>query len=255
MIQIKKKNTVFNVSGIFSENWFKNAISNGDWEQYTFDIIDRYSDNDKIYLDIGSWIGPTVLYAADKYKKIYCYEPDPVAIDRLNKNLSVNNFKNITLIKEALSNETGKSKFGGNKKLGNSMSTLLVNDSNFIENGGEVEYLDKTDRATDIIEVNTITFDESCKKYNIDVNNIGLVKIDIEGGEYFVIPAMEDFLRKCKPVLYISLHWVFLKKEQIISILNILFDIYNSCYNIDKFKVDTNDVINKKLQSLVFRET
>ena len=58
--------------------------------------------------------------------------------------------------------------------------------------------------------------------------------MDIEGGEKLVVPAMQPYLIRSKPNLYISLHWVFLGKRDIRMILDILFDIYPYCYNPDR---------------------
>jgi len=57
---------------------------------------------------------------------VIAIEPDPVALQRLKKNISANSFTNITLIEKALSSENTITQFGGNGKLGNSESTLLI---------------------------------------------------------------------------------------------------------------------------------
>lgn len=57
-------------------------------------------------------------------------------------------------------------------------------------------------RYKDIIEVDTITIESWCKNYNINIFNISLIKMDIEGSEYIVIPAIQHYLRYIKPTLY-----------------------------------------------------
>ena len=91
---ISKNNTNFYVTGPYSD-WFISEMNNNNWENDTFNIIDYYKDTNKIYIDIGAWIGPTVLFSANKYNNIICFEPDPVAYDILNNNIEVNNFNNI----------------------------------------------------------------------------------------------------------------------------------------------------------------
>ena len=238
--------------------FFEDNVSNGNWENDTFNIIEYFSDKNGIFLDIGSWIGPFTLYASKLYKHVYSFEPDTVAFKMILQNILLNDFNNITLIPDALSNETGKSEFGGNGKLGNSESTLLVQDinnysfqANNIGQRGTPEY-----RKQDIIEVNTLTIEDACKKYNINIFDIKLIKIDIEGGEFFLIPQMANFLKYIKPVLYISIHWCFLNEQDVDLVINTLFEIYCNCYaceNKRNFKlINLEDIKNRRITDLLF---
>lgn len=250
LLKVVKRDIIFNVCGEFSNSWFNTNINNGKWEEDTFNIFDYYANNDKIYIDIGAWIGPTVLYNANKYKKIYCFEPDPVALDRLSQNISVNDFNNIVIIDKAISDKNGYSKFGGNGELGNSMSTLLVSLNNsddfFNDYGRKNQWLSSEERKKDIIEVKTITFETFIEDYKINIDNIGLIKMDIEGGEYIVLPTILDFLKKHKPIFYISLHAVFLSHNQILEIIDLLFTAYDNCYIFDDFLDKKPRLISKK---------
>ena len=260
---IKKNNTKFYIKGNYSKNWFISNIENNSWECDTFHILDFYQNKNTIYIDIGAWIGPTVLYSANKYKQVICFEPDPVAISRLKENLTVNNFKNITLITKALSNTNTFSSFGGNGELGNSMSTLLVgleDKEDFYNDYGRKDgFLSPNERNKDIITVETITIDKVLKDNKINPNNIGLIKMDIEGGEKIVIPAMQNFLKEYKPNFFISLHRVFLKDNDIDIILNILFNIYCNCYyfsseNNSRRKITKQIIQEEGLTTVVFEK-
>ncbi len=268
-LSINKFNTTFNVSGCICDdrdcsiNWFPSVNGlGGNWENDTFYILDYYSNKDKYYIDIGAWIGPTVLYSADKYKHIIAFEPDPVAYNRLMVNIQSNNFDNIAVINKGVSDKTGISEFGGNGKLGNSMSTLLVSLDNkedfFNDYGRTNQWLDNEERKKNIITIQTITLEECLYEKNISIENIALIKMDIEGGEYIVIPQIYNFLNKYKPVFYISLHYVFLPRNNIIEIINMLFSIYKNCYIFDnngtKISVSQSTVINKGLTSIVFEK-
>jgi FkbM family methyltransferase len=247
----RKRDTEFNISGLYSIGWFIPKVHNGNWEENTFHILDHYQQDDKIYLDIGAWIGPTVLYSANKFKQVVCFEPDPVALERLRENISANpSLNNITVIPHALSDQNSVSEFGGNGELGNSMSTLLVgleNKEDFYHNYGEEDgFLSYEERKRDIIRVETLTIETALSMHGIDPTQIGLIKMDIEGGEIILIPAMQTFLDTYKPVLYISLHRVFLRETDINEILDILFDIYEYCYFID----DENNKIKINMKTI-----
>jgi len=256
-MQVNKNssNIKFNVKGAYSEMWFSNNKIN-EWEQDTFNILEYYKDLEKgIYMDIGAWIGPTVLYSANLYNKVIAIEPDPIAIERLEENLSVNNFTNIQLIKKALSDKNGTSKFGGNGELGNSESTLLIAKDDYFSYEGRHTHTWK-DKQNDIIEIETTTIQTMLDEINICPNKISLIKMDIEGGEIIVIPYLESFLKQYKPPLFISLHYIYLRLSDINLILDILFSIYNKCYLFDndgnRQMVDKNYVKLHKICTLVF---
>lgn len=259
MYIINKRDTIYKVIDERG-HWFIRNIKEGFWEEETFNIIDEYQNVEKIYLDIGSWIGPTVLYANNKFKQIFAFEPDPVAAEILKQNISINNYDNIILIQKAISNTNGICEFGGNGELGNSMSTLLVgtpDKEKFFNNYGQPnQFLSPEIRKKDIIKIESITIENFLEQYNIQANNIGLIKIDIEGGELLVIPQMESFLKKYKPNLYISLHYVFLTEQQIEEIVKILFGIYSKCYIYDNIKQEISQsfIVDNKKTQLVFVE-
>lgn len=253
----------YQVDDFCPNGFFHDNVCNGNWENDTFNIITDFADKSGIFLDIGSWIGPFTLYASKLYQHVYSFEPDKEAFTMLQQNVILNPNHNITLIPEALSDKTGKSLFGGNGKLGNSESTLLVRDINKTEDyfsqankpgqRGNVEY-----RKQDIIEIDTLTIEDACKKYHINIFNIKLIKIDIEGGEYILIPKMIHFLTYSKPNLYISIHWCFLQETQIIFILDILFHIYNNkCYiyqNKQMKPISQLEIKQYKITDLLFLE-
>ena len=264
--EIQKSGINFNVCGEFSKWWFQNWLNK--WELNTFHILNYYAprygreeyvqadDIEKnIYIDIGSWIGPTVLYAANFYSKVIAIEPDPVALHRFRQNLSVNKYSNIVVIDKALTNINGDIKFGGNGELGNSESTMLVYNSKYISEcwGGRWA---SEDRGCNIIDVSGITMDSLIETYNVNPSRIALIKMDIEGGEFILIPDLIPFLYNYDIPLYISLHFVFLKEEHISFILRILFDNYINCYQFDdygnKTKVTMKKILNEKLTTLVF---
>ena len=240
--------------------FFENHINNGGmWENNTFQIIDYYSNPEGIFIDIGAWLGPFSLYSSKLFKEIYAFEPDRIAFQSLSNNISLNSFDNITLIEKALADKTGKSDFGGNGDLGNSESTLLVRDivsycknSSLPGQRGDMEY-----RYKDIIEVDTITIEDWCKHYNINIFNISLIKIDIEGSEYIVIPAIQNFLRYIKPTLYISIHWCFLQTQDIIEIIDILFEIYPDRYvftNNTKYPISKENILQNKITDILLED-
>jgi FkbM family methyltransferase len=257
-MNVTKNQRTFNVKGQYSETWFSNGRLDS-WEQDTFHILEHYANKSpgNVYIDIGAWIGPTVLYAASIYTKVIALEPDPVAISRLEKNLEANTFDNVVLVKKGLSDTDGTTRFGGNGELGNSESTILVSDKNYSTWGGEHGgRWTKTDREANVIEIDTLTIETLLREQHINPSQISLIKMDVEGGELIIVPQLKAFLQTYKPAFYVSLHYCFLKPEHISSIVTILFSIYDNCYTFDgngtKTKRTINDVLKNSLTSIVF---
>lgn len=262
---IRKRNVEFKVldnykiEGYCPNGFFTDCIQNGDWEEETFIILEKYATDNKVYVDVGAWIGPTVLFAAKLYEQVICFEPDPIALLTLEYNLLINDFEHVILEKKALADRTGTLKFGGNWDMGNSESTLLVNDASFLSKqpieGQRGTY---KSRSENIIEVPTITIEKVIDTHAINPKTIALIKMDIEGGEYIVLPAMKDFLQTYTPNFYLSLHFVYLLDFQVNEILAILFEIYNSCYTImdgKEIEITKAEITQKKIEHLVFEKT
>jgi FkbM family methyltransferase len=254
-MQTTKFNQTFLVSDTHIQNNFFKGTSYTNWENDTFHILEYYKNHKKsLYLDIGAWIGPTVLYSANIYNKVIAIEPDTVAIKVLKDNISINNYNNITLIEKGLSNNDGKALFGGNGDLGNSMSSLVIANTNYELVKGFQEIFDHST----VIEINTITIETLIEEQNINPEDISLIKMDIEGGEIIVVPHLINFLKKYKPVFYISLHYVFAKAADITAVIDILFEIYDKCFIFDnngnKKEVDKISVINDQNTTLVFEQ-
>jgi FkbM family methyltransferase len=232
-MEIIKNNRKFYVSDVYSKSWFGDNKLTW-WEQDTFHILEHYkTSKESLYIDIGAWIGPTVLYSANIYKKVIAIEPDPVALERLKINMKANSFQNITLIEKGLSAENGTSDFGGNGDLGNSESTLLI--------ANKADYLSYPGRHTtahkhnQVVKIETITIESIIEQEKINPEDISLIKMDIEGGEKIVVPALVPFFKKYKPVFYISLHRCYLRPKEVEDIIDILFGIYERCYVFDNY--------------------
>jgi len=251
-MEIIKNNVSFNVKGYYSEKWFSDKYFKN-WEKSTFHIMDHYHNLNGIYIDIGAWIGPTVMYAAQKFRNVVAIEPDGAAFRRLTENLSVNNFNNITLVNKCLSDKDETISFGGNGKWGNSESTMLVSNPEYSSWEGRWS---KEEREQHIKDVETISIDTLFATYDINPEIISFIKMDIEGGEMIVIPGISHILSKYKPVLYLSLHYCFLQIHHIKDILDLLFDIYENCYLFNdegtKYNINKETIMENRITSVVF---
>ena len=93
--------------------------------------------------------------------------------------------------------------------------------------------------------VDGITFQEFVKENNI--TDCNFIKMDIEGGELLVLPSMEKYLEKEKPILYLSMHPHFFKnpKNDTKKIMEVL-KIYKNIYTDERKKIELNDLLTEK---------
>jgi FkbM family methyltransferase len=84
---ISKAGIAYRVAGPDS---FWDWYESDDWEPETVAVYDRFLRAGATYVDLGAWIGPTVLLAASKAGRIVCAEPDPQAYPVLLENLALN---------------------------------------------------------------------------------------------------------------------------------------------------------------------
>lgn len=216
MRKIKKNGKFFFVGdssgfGINKRYWDK--FERGLWENNTFTAFDAYLDNNHSYIDVGAWVGPTVLYASQKAKHCYALEPDPIAFKTLRENVESNpKLKlRIILFNACLNDKSGEIKLSSPSELGDSSSSILCKNP-------KKSVITKAITLEQLIEQNSI-------------QSINFIKIDTEGAEVIILPAIEKYLRKEKPTLHLSLHpssfTDFLKdSEAIINILALYKNVF-----------------------------
>jgi FkbM family methyltransferase len=217
----------------FNDDWFGGSkifweiLSSGGWEQETFNIFDNFLLKDYSYLDIGAWVGPTVLYGAQLAKKCYAFEADFVAYELLKSNMLANpNISNIEIFSDAIAGYTGQIQFGTNTNSGDSMSSVLwTKESNM---------------------VNCISLEDFITNNNI--NDCNFIKMDIEGGEFYALPAAKDILQKIRPTLCLSLHtpWFSDKKLFLETIVDSI-SFYNKIYLSSGKSLNNKDVLDSSI--------
>lgn len=182
--EIKRGNESYTV--VVGHDLFWKNFSDGSWEPSTFKIFDKFLNPERPMLDIGAWIGPTALYASKRAKKVYAFEPDPVAYFFLIQNLALNKADNVTPYPVAVSKEWGGIPFGTKGKGGDSMSSVLW--------------------AKDDSMVPAVSF--MALLLDIDPS---FIKIDIEGGEKDIFEGSALILEQMKPTIHLSLHTPWMK--------------------------------------------
>jgi len=195
--------------------WFWRWVQKNKWEPETYRILEHYLNADTIYCDIGSWIGPTsVVYAAHTCKHVICFEPDPVAYRYLQWNIELNQITNISSFNIALSDEAGVQTMKPvHGVVGDSTSSLIHQDN-----------------AAVGVDVVVLTWEGFIASSRFD--RIDFIKIDIEGGEFSLIPVLASYLQKYRPIVYLSTHGPYLergsRRQEMQKIVDVM-QMYTHC--------------------------
>lgn len=206
----------FNCDGEHARFWHR--LEFGIWEPQTFRILSELLTPESCYWDVGAWIGPTVLYASMHCQEVFAFEPDPVAYKFLERNVSQNKLTNVTLSPAAVAAESGTLKIGPRKDraFGNSNSSLLWSES------------------PDSVPVPAWTPQDLILNRLAKIPDV--IKIDIEGGEFGLVPEMQSFLQVHRPAVYLSLHAPWIEgndKDRAAAIERVseVFSNYAYCYD------------------------
>jgi FkbM family methyltransferase len=166
------------------------------WEPDTRLAFLRFIDKEHSYVDVGSWIGATLLIGGPLAKKAYGIEADPISYGFLKYNMerSLPFTANVEVFEIAITPVTGKVSFGSRSGGNDTMSSLLFADaatSWVVDGWNFTEWLDHQ-----------------------GITDCNFIKMDIEGGEYSVLPTMRKYLETHRPSLHLSLHPCFVGNQQ-----------------------------------------
>jgi FkbM family methyltransferase len=178
-------------------------------------VLDKYIVPGKVFIDIGAWCGIFSLYAERLGAEVHAVEPDPVAFSELMENAN-----EITCYNIAIANADGICK----------INTTAINGFG----NSETSLIDRPGiKAVNFIRCNTL--EKLCNQ--IGIENICLIKMDVEGAEVIILKQAKDFLQKHKPPMWISFHPGYFEniKDDVETISNILSDIYD--FNANNFRI------------------
>lgn len=164
-------------------NYIKN---NQIWENHMQDIFKKYVNKDSIVIECGCHIGTHTLPLASLCKKLYGFEPMPDTYNILNQNIKLNNVNNCIIYKKGVADKEGVTQYcwiPENNPGGSGLNNNPMGKPNWIP------YTNKN------IEVELTTIDL------LELDNLDLIKIDVEGYETLVINGAINTIKKCRPVI------------------------------------------------------
>jgi FkbM family methyltransferase len=143
-------------------------LRNGLFEGNLIEWCKQFCNVNKNMLDIGSHSGTYSISLAKYCNHIYSFEPQKMTYYALCGSVALSNIENITCFNFGL---------GSNKQIGNQILNIVSEDG-----GGSTLH-------TNLNAINIIKTEEITIKMldELNLTNIGFIKIDVEGNEYDVI--------------------------------------------------------------------
>ncbi|MFH1968256.1 MAG: FkbM family methyltransferase [bacterium] len=187
---LPKKPVLKNINGVMFNFYF--AYSDkikkmyfGTFQPSVEEVLKKYLKNGDTFIDVGANIGYFSLIAAGlvgKNGQVHSFEPVPEYFQKLKKLSEANTRYEIMVNQFALGDKEKIEKIyiGGPSHIGNNtFFPDLLNGIKEIKNAS----------------VSIRRLDKYIKEKNI--NNIKLIKIDVEGFEFFVLKGLEEFFLEC----------------------------------------------------------
>jgi FkbM family methyltransferase len=159
---------------------FWGSYDRGEWEPGTRDTLERFLEPDDLFVDIGAWIGPVSLWAVGLGARVFAFEPDHIAYPQLQANVP-----SAVTMRVALGRETGMGRLNNPRDFyGDSQSRLS----------------DVAGYPVQVVSVRHAAM--AWERYGIPA----LIKMDIEGGELDVLPALAPYCLAHRVPLFVSWH-------------------------------------------------
>jgi FkbM family methyltransferase len=164
------------------------------FEEGTIRLFDRVLPRCDRMIDFGAYIGFTALHAASRGVEVFAFEPNPAAHDLLVRNVAAN---------PALSPRMHLFRHG----IGARDQDVMLYAKAHADSGASVHQ--RIERGSVVMGAPAAMIRLRAAAgvlREIGVDRRTLLKIDIEGAEYQVLPAIASLLAEAKPWLHVSFH-------------------------------------------------
>jgi FkbM family methyltransferase len=188
---IAKAGVTFDVTDRAEDRTFWDFYETDAWEPDTVAVFSLWLRPSTRYVDLGAWVGPTVLLAAPSVSRVVCVEPDPLAFAALTENLDLNP-------------ETAAKTLAVPAALGPHDGTALLTSPG--SGGDSNSSVARPGDAGARWEIEQLSFSTLLSRAELDTADF--MKVDIEGSEYELVPAIRSTLTLTSewPTLYIAFH-------------------------------------------------
>lgn len=195
------------VNWINSKGWLSNS-KNIIYEPNHTNLFLELCKENEILIDVGSHVGYYSLLGSKKLECVYSFEILKTYFKSQKKIIELNQIKNIKLFNSAV---------GDGKK--------------------ELEMVS----FADFNKLKSISLDEFTKSNRINLTKT-IVKMDIEGYEYFAIKGFKESIMKYHPTILLSIHKKFMSIANYNWLIDFLFRNYKYSFILEDQSYDVQNL-------------
>lgn len=170
----------------------REIIRHGLYERHFLDLIADLLEPraNTIFIDVGANIGAVTIPLAKTFPdaEVHAFEPNPLAVERLQRNLVLNKTTNVVLHPVGVGANPGRERLY-------TASCFEIGNSSFLKPAGSAD-----ENKSTAIEVETLDncFCVSTSKVN---GRVGLIKIDVQGYEREVLNGATALVLRDRPYI------------------------------------------------------
>jgi len=175
--RFKYRDSYFNFYGFkfYIPDYSAWVVLNENCESRIYHILRNNLDNTTSFIDVGAHVGKYTITMAKYCKEVIAIEADPVNVEYLTKNISVNGINNVVVYNCACYSRNGYVFFDSDKP------------SNV-----------KSISSSGKLKIRALTLDSILNSKKL---NRLTIKIDVEGAEFDVLVGAKHTIRKYMPVI------------------------------------------------------
>ncbi len=200
-------------------------------DYHELNTLNKISNSNKIlFIDCGCNYGFYSLYVASlsKENKIISVEASKKTLQEFSRNLTLNNFSNIDLYNNAISD------------LDEKIITFNESEKDWESSIVHQDYKSYASSIINSIKIDTLVQDYELEKYKI------IIKLDIEGNEMSGIQGSLELIEKSSPLIIIEFSkYIFNNKDNIEYLKNFLIRYDYSIYDTNNKKRGLNNILIK----------
>ena len=207
----------FKMDGEFS---FSNFKEWGGEHNNGFDACVKAAEDAKCFLDVGGHIGLVTMPVASMMKSkgvVHVFEPASANLKHLKSHVSSNHLDNVIIVNSLVGDQEKNHVDFFEQATATGQNALAVKKDH--------DKYHKTTRSQ-------VTLDNYCEKNLLSPD---IIKIDVEGAEWFVLNGAREILKTFQPRIFLSLHPVELTLlgKDVSAVMSLIEELGYCCYEID----------------------
>jgi FkbM family methyltransferase len=165
-----------------AERWL---LYSGNYQPALTSLLQQHTPAGSFCIDVGANLGFYTLKLArwaGSRGRVTAFEANPLLVERIRENVTLNRFMNVDIAGEAVHDQTG-------------VITFYVSDSH----GKSSVHAEQVTRPSQTLVVQAITIDDYIRQHGW--RQLDVIKLDIEGNDCYALLGASESLRRFRPFI------------------------------------------------------